>query len=388
LQALLTPDEALVCYFTTGVQERTLPLFRVLAHDNPLRALLLTQAKIVCFIVTGDNVRAMSLVLDPNALVSQSARGEERRRFLSAGMLRELRRRLIEPLELGEMRRIVLAPHGPLHRVPFAALLDMPVVITPSAHFWLAARTRAPRPHPPTNCLAIGYDGGSEGFALRHTEAEAEFVAELTGGKAWTGAHAKLPQLREVAENVRWLHIACHGSFDEQAPLASYLSTGAGERISALDVLRDWRLKADLTVLSACQSGVSRVLAGDEPLGLMRAFIVAGARGVLASQWQIEDLPTFLLMQRFYTLLMHNPADPASALYAAQRWLATLSVTETRAFLQETGSWKQRNQRPMQGAGSTVSSSGIDLNMLHDLHADAQPFAEPVYWASFVLVGT
>jgi CHAT domain-containing protein len=391
LQAALAPGEALVCYFTTGVLERSLPLLRVVPHDNPLRRIFMTSATTLCFGITATELRAIRLPLDPNALVSQSIRGEERWRFLRDPMARVIRQRLIEPLELSEVRRLMLAPHGPLHRVPFAALLDTPIVITPSARFWLATRLRAAQPPAAHSCLAIGYDGESEGYALRHTEAEARFVAAQTGGSAWVGAEPKLPQLRALAELSRWLHIACHGSFDEQAPLASYLVTGRDERISALDVLRDWRLNAELTVLSACQSGVSRVIAGDEPLGLMRAFLSAGARAVLVSQWQIEDLPAFLLMQRFYTVLAQERGDVAHALYAAQRWLAGLSAAEIRSHSLEAEPQKSSDAvtTDTEIAAKTDAHFARDLaEMLHDLAADACPFADPIYWAAFVLVGS
>ncbi|NJM08146.1 CHAT domain-containing protein [Candidatus Gracilibacteria bacterium] len=363
LQAELEPGEALVSYFTTGVYERTLPLFSLLANDHPLRAILLTPATLLCFIITAKELRLIQPALDPNLLVSQSVRGEERKRFLRAPMLHQLQRLLIEPLKLAAMRRVLLAPHSPLHRVPFAALLNVPWVIVPSASFWLKTRTTILRRQPAVDaCLAIGYDGASEGYALRHTEAEARFVATQTGGRAWVGPAPKLPQLRTQAATARWLHIACHGSFDERTPLASYLATGSGERLTALDVLRDWHLNADLTVLSTCQSGVSRVVAGDEPLGLIRAFLAAGTRAVLVSQWPIEDLPTFLLMQRFYALLAQQPGDPAGALYTAQRWLATLSSTDAH-----------------------VLKTRLRLN--EKLPDSARPFADPTYWAAFVLVG-
>jgi CHAT domain-containing protein len=199
------------------------------------------------------------------------------------------------------------------------------------------------------------------------------FVAGLTGGEAWVGPQPKRERLRQAAGDRRWLHFACHGWFNHEAPLESYLETGAGERLTAREVLEDWRLQAELVTLSACQTGVSRILRGDEPMGLIRAFLYAGARAVLVTQWPVEDLPTFLLMQRFYSELQRaGSAGPAAALHAAQVWLRELTTAEIRGLLA--------------GLPAGGSSAG-EPDPLADLPVDAHPFAYPRHWAAFILVG-
>jgi len=84
--------------------------------------------------------------------------------------------------------------------------------------------------------------------------------------------------LAEAARNVRVLHLACHGEFLPDDPLSSWLEIGPGERLSAADVLANYKLQADLVTLSACRSGVYQVLRGDEPMGLVRAFLAARGR--------------------------------------------------------------------------------------------------------------
>ena len=75
------------------------------------------------------------------------------------------------------------------------------------------------------------------------------------------------------------------------------------------------------------------MLRGDEPLGLIRAFLSAGARAVLVSQWPVADLPTFLLMQNFYGRLQGGMMVN-EALQAAQTWLRKLEITEAVAAVE------------------------------------------------------
>jgi CHAT domain-containing protein len=77
-------------------------------------------------------------------------------------------------------------------------------------------------------------------------------------------------------------------------------------------------ITAELVVLSACQSGLSLVMEGDEWMGLPRAFLRAGAARVLASLWDVDDRATRELMSAFAIALKSSPEKPAEALRSAQ----------------------------------------------------------------------
>lgn len=372
----LPPDTAVLSYFTTGVLDRELPWLQQLPADSPVRDHLLPPARIVLFCLTAVGLAAHTCLLNPNDLTWRSPRMEDRRRFLDTAVCRVLHDALLPPAVVAGQRCILIAPHGPLHEVPFAALLDGagrpfayphgPLLsFIPSVTFWQHHRQRVGAASV-RSCLAVGYAGEQQ--ALRHTEEEARFVAALTGGEAWVGAQPKGAALAERAGEYRWLHMACHGRFDPHAPLDSYLETGAGERLTARQVLA-WRLPVELVTLSACQTGVSQVQRGDEPMGLVRAFLTAGAGAVLVSQWAVADWPTFLLMRRFYQELMAG-AEAAAALQTAQCWLQSVTVAELQTIT------------PMLPGGPDEAA-----NWLAGKEAAVRPFAHPRYWAAFVLVG-
>ena len=80
--------------------------------------------------------------------------------------------------------------------------------------------------------------------------------------------------------------------------------------------LHDLHLDSDLVVLSACQTGVSRIMEGDELMGLSRGFLGAGARSLLASLWPVGDVATARFMDRFYGWISDGD-DPRTALRLA-----------------------------------------------------------------------
>jgi hypothetical protein len=375
MQQVLPLDEVVLCYFTTGVLEQDMPLLRAIPADNPLRAHLLLPARTLLFVLTSTGLAVYDCPLDPNLFATGSPRGFRAQRFLQTAVLQRLSRDLLPVTDYGS--RITLIPHGPLHRVPFSALLhqtDGPVLRYALSSTMLARQrqqlgTQAAWDAPLS--LALGYNsvnGGENGRSLCYTEAEVKQVATRLGGTAWTGPEPKKERLRTAAATCRWLHIACHGWFDDTDPLASYLETGAGERLTAREVLNGWQLSAKLVTLSACETGISQILRGDEPMGLVRAFLSAGAQAVLVTQWPVDDLATFLLMGRFYTLVRgEETAALGTMLHQAQSWLKQITQAEIETILHQ--------------------SAIAPPPELAQLPATATPYADPVYWAGFILIG-
>jgi len=78
------------------------------------------------------------------------------------------------------------------------------------------------------------------------------------------------------------------------------------------------RLSADLVTLSACSTGLGKEVSGEGLVGLTRGFMYAGAKGVLASLWKVDDRATAELMQRYYRELLVERKSPAGALRAAK----------------------------------------------------------------------
>jgi CHAT domain-containing protein len=127
---------------------------------------------------------------------------------------------------------------------------------------------------------------------------------------------------RQQLEQFRILHLAAHGFADTEFPERSGLVLGT-DHTSGDDGLLQVReivrlpLNADLTILSACDTGVGKLQAEEGISNLVQAFLLAGSRAVVASLWGLDDTFASALMERFY-LRLADGQDTSSALRDAK----------------------------------------------------------------------
>ena len=243
-------------------------------------------------------------------------------------VLRQLYDLLLRPLDSWLAEKVVLAPHGILHELPFHAFFDgkeyaldrWEFLYAPSAAIWQMGvrenRANSNGSRPPAGkrtSLIMGIPGaGTE----RITEEVAEVTRCLARAKVFCGEQATLETFHALSGQSGILHLAAHARFRNDNPLFSGLQFADGWLL-ARD-LYGMTLDCDLATLSACQTGATVVEAGDELFGLIRGFLGAGARSVAASLWSADDAATALLMASFYTRIAQGETT-ASALRGAQR---------------------------------------------------------------------
>lgn len=149
---------------------------------------------------------------------------------------------------------------------------------------------------------------GEEGMEATGFDANMELV---TGGQ--------LAQYRII-------HFATHGILDKEHPelsgiLLSLFDEQRRPREGFLQMheVYNLRLSSELVVLSACETGVGKVVRGEGLAALSRGFMYAGVEHVVASLWEIDDSKTAKLMKNFYlSLLAGGGRRPAAALREAQ----------------------------------------------------------------------
>ncbi len=267
---------------------------------------------------------------------------------------------LMEPLRRGGwldgVTRLFLVPHAELNYLPFAVLRrrqpqgaqllveDLSLVVLPAATVLVQAHvTRAPAAGA---LLALAPERPRLPFARREVESlSALFPRErrsLLLGPAATEARFK-----HDAGRYRIVHLATHGFFNRINPLFSGVDLEADVaedgRLQVFEIL-GLSLAVDLVTLSACDTALGAgeltdLPAGEELVGLTRAFLSAGSRHVLATLWEINDEATAPFMEEFYRVARGRPTAEALA---------------------------QVMRRRLRGGGRE---------------------AHPYYWAPFVLVG-
>jgi CHAT domain-containing protein/Tfp pilus assembly protein PilF len=250
---------------------------------------------------------------------------------------RGLSRVLIDPIqELGYLdgtHQLLLVPDGVLNYVPFAAL--------PTKNRKFLGDQFTVGYLPSAAALVSDSGGPSSGRALLamtpsaallpNAIDEVRSIGQIFPGtsRVVAGRAATETLFKRVAGDYDYLHLATHGSLNRNAPTLSALELEPDAendgRLELHEIL-DLHLHARLVTLSACETALGKgyfteTPAGDEFVGLTRAFLSAGGHNVLAGLWAVNDESTRTLMTRFYRHLLERRGAGAGALAQAQREL-------------------------------------------------------------------
>lgn len=212
---------------------------------------------------------------------------------------------LLRPLgSVLDTGRLVFAPAGMLHYLPFHALNDgrqtlierAEISYVPSVSLLdRCLKMERPDLH---RALLAGVPGDMTPGVLREVDTVRRSFADAA---VLIGPDVRLANIQREADGRGVIHLACHGKFRPDNPGFSSLVL-FDEEMSVNDV-RDLRFKNSIIVLSACESGLSEVVRGEELIGLTQAFFAAGAGSVVMSLWRVNDNATLGLMTSFYSHL-------------------------------------------------------------------------------------
>lgn len=249
---------------------------------------------------------------------------------------------LLADVRLDPGTPLVVIPHGVLNYLPFevlplggSMLIEQHAIAYAPSLNSLAHLRRAPQSQASFRVLAIGNPevdaeagasvaraGGVENIALLKP---LPFAAEELGAisrifadraEILSGTSARESAFRAAGlADFPVLHFATHGLVAEDRPARSGLlfSPEANED-GLLQTPEIYRLglKAELVVLSACDTALGREITGEGIVGLTRAFFYAGSRGVMAALWNVNDRFSAAFTERFYReIRAGRPTDEA-----------------------------------------------------------------------------
>jgi CHAT domain-containing protein/lipopolysaccharide biosynthesis regulator YciM len=145
---------------------------------------------------------------------------------------------------------------------------------------------------------------------LPEAEQEVKALAKLYGAaqsRIYIGADASEYRIKRDAGQATILHFATHGTLNNAWPMYSHLvlAQGDGNDDGLLEAweIAQLNLKADLVILSACETARGKYSAGEGMIGLSWAMFVAGVPTTVVSQWKVEAASTRDLLVRFHRAL-------------------------------------------------------------------------------------
>ena len=295
-------------------------------------------------------------------------------------------------LERKEISNFIIVPGGVISFVPFEALQKEDNYLIQSYNVkYLPSLSMYPfikSPHRATNVelLALagsGFEGSENGFTESRSQASfASLPSTLleVDSIAVNFKETRLLKNEDVTEatlksfdlsQFRYIHFATHAEIDEVNPSQSGLVLSKKTDVETLfgedghlnsTEISGLRLNADLVTLSACETGMGKVITGEGLLGLQRSFLTAGSSSVMVSLWNIFDRSTAVFMSSFYKSMLEHKAE-------------------------DYGLWNQG-----------LDAIGLYEHPLFDYKAkalreaklamiDHPYYNKPVHWAPFILIG-
>ena len=260
--------------------------------------------------------------------------------------LKQIHKLLIDPiadlLPTDPKAKVVFVPHKQLFLVPFAILIDSndkyliekhTIITAPSIQALKVTREKQQK-LPKNNKLAVVVGNPTMPTIpainnkppqklsnLQYAEDEGRKIAQRLNTQFLTGNKATKATVLKQLPNARYIHLATHGLLEDYAgfgiPGAIALApSGKDKGFLTSSEIQDLDLKAELAVLSACDTGRGDIT-GDGVVGLSRALIVAGVPSVVVSLWAVPDNRTAELMVEFYRNFQDRKLDKAQALRQA-----------------------------------------------------------------------
>lgn len=249
---------------------------------------------------------------------------------------------LVDHIESGSIDTITFVADGLMHSIPMAPLVlpgtdrpmisDFALIQSPSLTTQKSLSERAnQRPqNQQLSALVVADPISSKqselGLArLTHAADEARYIESYLGKTTTTLVSEralKADFLEQLAKPYAILHFATHGLLNSQEPALSGLvfsDVNGAENLWLAPEIRQANIKANLVVLSACESSMGKSVSGEGLFSLSRAFIEAGANQVIGTLWKVQDHATAELIDHFYKNLTSDDTTVAQALQRAQK---------------------------------------------------------------------
>lgn len=326
------------------------------AGSTVLNYAVLPKTTIIWVLRHGEAPRTVTVDASTAALATQIGRLHRLLRKTHPGSFQtvsqELYNLLITPAApwLAPGERLVFIPDGPLHRLPFATLLDRRtgrylvqdhvLSVAPSLRVFLASLRRdadLSRPAAPRVLVAAAPEHDRELYSLDLLKAaatEASVARTFPGSRVLRGTGATRRRFLASMRGYEIIHFGGHSVVNAERPLFSHMIFAKDPADPSRGVLYSGDLlgrrfdRARLVVLASCNTAAGKISRTEGVESLGRPFLAAGVPAVIASLWAVEDSDTSEFFARFYANL-EQQLDAAATLQKTQIEAIEDGSTET-----------------------------------------------------------
>lgn len=231
---------------------------------------------------------------------------------------------------------LIIIPDNVLNYIPFEILLsendrylieDYTISYSGSVSLFLEFKSKFFNYSPPNYWAGFSpkYEGS---YMLSSNFKEVSKISRIVNGKHYVGETSNKQSFLENNKNYSILHLAMHAEIDNENPMFNKLIFSDGE-LSASEIYLS-NTQANLTVLSACNTGFGKLEKGEGIMSMARAFHFSGVPSVIMSLWKVPDKETKIIMIAFYKHLEKGKTKSEALKNAKLDYLASTNDINLR----------------------------------------------------------
>jgi len=290
--------------------------------------------------------------------------------------------KILEPLPVS-VDSLILIPHRDLHRFPLHTLFPEKYTATylPSAQVGLRPQSGDSSYSP----LLSVEDPKTEQKPMDFAQLESAIISHiLQPSQRISPKKASRENVRKALENAhKTFHFTGHGFYDSFRPQESAIALSDG-LLTVRDINKLNLSSYRLVCLAACETALTgKDGITTEYVGLVSAFLAAGATNVVSTLWPVKEISSAWFMINFYQRLLAGES-PALALKNTQNWLKNITWQQLANWIEQLGQLPDLREGvdrlEVRAANILKEGSTIGLDQLTE-------YSDPYHWAAYTLTG-
>ncbi len=290
--------------------------------------------------------------------------------------------KILEPLPVS-VDSLILIPHRDLHRFPLHTLFPEKYTATylPSAQVGLRPQSGDSSYSP----LLSVEDPKTEQKPMDFAQLESAIISHiLQPSQRISPKKASRENVRKALENAhKTFHFTGHGFYDSFRPQESAIALSDG-LLTVRDINKLNLSSYRLVCLAACETALTgKDGITTEYVGLVSAFLAAGATNVVSTLWPVKEISSAWFMINFYQRLLAGES-PALALKNTQNWLKNITWQQLANWIEQLGQLPDLREGvdrlEVRAANTLKEGSTIGLDQLTE-------YSDPYHWAAYTLTG-